>query len=218
MLELLDEKDPLLQKCGVCIISFLFRNHQALVERNILGPTRKALLPSGTNASEILSDDESIRTSLHRLEVIASNSTQPLNSSAIRPLLQNLFLLSVYTHEPHQTSINAQVSHILTSYFASSPSSAIDVLHLVRYVLDISAAQGWMYAPGATGGIAIRRARESDTSNVRFDEILVRVAAVVEMIGKTSEDIKSEVFVGVIRTWLSPHDDDPLLYSSILHN
>ena len=69
-----------------------------------------------------------------------------------------------------------------------------------------------MYTPGGTGGVAIRRASEGDIHDVGYEEIFARVATVVEIIEKASDDIKSEIFVGVVRRWLSPRDEDLLLY------
>jgi hypothetical protein len=214
VLDLLDEKDTLLGKCGVSIISFLVRNHAALVERSILEPIRKPLLPSGTISNEIISTDESIRQCLRRLEVITLNSGQALISSAIRPLVKNLFLLSVYTRESHHSNIKTQVVHLLSSYLASTPSPATDVLDLVEQISVTSNAEGWIYTPGGTGGVAIRRATKGDIHDVGFEEIFTRVATVVEIIGKASDEIKSEIFVGVVRRWLSPRDEDLLLYFS----
>jgi hypothetical protein len=214
VLDLLDEKDTLLGKCGVSIISFLIRNHATLVERNILEPIRKPLLPSGTISMEIISADESIRLCLRRLEVITSNSGQALIYSAIRPLVTNLFLLSVYAHESHHSNIKTQVAHLLSSYLASTPSPATDVLDLVEQLSVTSYAEGWMYTPGGTGGVAIQRAAVGDIHDVGYEDIFGRVATVVEIIEKVSDDIKSEIFVGVVRRWLSPRDEDLLLYFS----
>jgi len=218
VLDLLDEKDTLLGKCGVSIISRLVRNHAGLVERNILEPIRKPLLLSGTISIDIISTDESIRQCLRRLEVITSNSGQVLIYSAIRPLVKNLFLLLVYTHESHHSNIKTQVAHLVSSYLASTPSPATDVLDLVEQLSVTSYVEGWMYTPGGTGGVAIRRATEGDIHDVGFEEIFTRVATVVEIIAKASDDIKSEIFVGVVRRWLSPRDEDLLLYFLPLQN
>ena len=182
------------------------------MELNILERIRKPLLPSGTISNEVISTDESISQCLRRLEVITSNSVQALISSAIHALVKNLFLLSVYAHESHHFNIKTQVAHLLSSYLASTPSPATGVLDLVEQLLVTSHAEGWMYTPGGTGGIAIRRVTEGDIREVGFEEIFTRVAMVVEIIAKTSDDIKSEIFVGVVRRWLSPRDEDPLLY------
>ena len=204
-----------MQKCGVSVISFLFQNRKALLEPYILQPIRKSLSSFGSNATDIISTDKAIRTSLRRLEIIISNSAPPLISSAIQPLVKNLFLLSVYTHDSPHSSIRIQAKHILTVYLASTSAAATDALQLVEQLLATCIAEGWTYTPGGTGGIAIRRATETDVPDIGFENIFARVAVLVEIIEKTSDDVKSEIFVGVLTRWLSPNDEDPLSYVSL---
>ena len=179
------------------------------------------LLPSIDQISasvDVISTDEAIEKTLQRLVVITTNPSPQLFSFLLKPVLLNLFLLSVYTQNTFHTIAKTQATKLLESYLNSSSSSAADALDLVQRVLWTNTGEGWTYSAGDHGGIAIRRVETTDVHELGFDEISFRISTIIEIIHGTSIDVKSEIFVGIIRLWLSPHDDDPLSYSpEMLH-
>jgi hypothetical protein len=219
VIELLDEKDPLLRTAGVHIISFLLNHHTKYVGRYILEPIQAPLLPlEGKVASsvDLISSDDSIEKALLRLEVAIANHSSTFASPLVRPVLLNLFLLAAYTSNTFHSNIRKQVTHLLKSYLKSSSSGATDTLSLIERLVWTSNENGWTYTPGAQGGIAIRCVTSTETADIGFDEITVRIAIIIDIIRETSDDMKSEIFVGIIRHWFSPHEDNPLQYISYL--
>lgn len=217
VIDLLDERDVLLRSAGVHILSFMIVRHSKFVQKYILEPIQSPLLPSKdqitTSSTDIISSDELIEGALQRFDTITSNPSPILISMLFRPLLFNLFLLSVYTQNTFHAKIRGQVTQFLVLYLKSSSSAATDVLYLVERMLRTSIDEGWIYAPGENGGIAIRKITVEDTHELGFDEISTRVSIIIEILKEASSDVKSEIFVGIIRQWLSPHKDNPLLYT-----
>ena len=212
---LLDEKDVLLQSSGVHIISFMAIRHAELVRQFILQPIQSPFLPSKdqmSGAISIISTDEAIEKTLQRLVVVTTNPSPQLISLLMQPLILNLFLLSVYTQNTFHANLRAQTIQLLESYFKSSSSSVTDALHLVERLLWTTTSEGWTYSAGDHGGIAIRRVESGDVHELGFDDISARVSTIIEITRGASNDMKSEIFVGIIRQWLSPHDEDPLSY------
>lgn len=214
MTNLLDEKDVLLQKTGSHIISFMFSRHAELVDKYIFEPIRLALLPSEEgikNSIDVISTEESIEKAVHRLEALLSMPSSSLISLLFRPLALNVFLLSIYTQGTFHTKMGDRTRQLLSSYIISSSCPVVDVLYLVERLLDSTIDQGWTFTAGSDGGIAIRRATDTDIRPLGFDETTRRISVLIEILRRTPDDVKTEVFVGVIRRWLSPHqDDDPL--------
>ena len=207
-----------MRKAGAHIISFLLLRHSILVQRNILEPIRSPFLPSDGDLSKnvgIISSDESIRKALQRIEDILSNHFPGLISSLLQPILLNLFYLTAYTQNTVHQQIKAQVTRILTAYLSASSCPGADVLRLVENISHTPSAYGWTYTPGDQGGIAIRRTTADDSHDTDFDTISSRVLIIVETLRDTSDMVKSEVFVGVIRYWLSPRQDDPIRYHRV---
>ena len=191
--------------------------HSKLVQKYLLGPIQLPLVPLRDQSTEIISTDESIEKTLRRLEVIISNPSSPtLTSLLFQPLLLNLFLLSVYTSSTFHTKVKSQVTRILASYFTASSSAATDAIHLIEQIVRVPADEGWTYAPGDSGGIAIRRVTIEDTYEYGFEEISKRVSIIIEILRETSDNVKSEIFVGIIRHWLSPYDENPLQYKLLV--
>jgi hypothetical protein len=217
VIDLFDEKGPLLQNSGINIISFMLIRHSKLVQKYLLEPIQLPLLPLRNQSTEIISTDESIERALRRLEVIISNPSSPtLISLLFQPLLLNLFLLSVYTSSTFHTKVKSQVTQLLASYFTASSSAATDAIHLIEEIVQVPADEGWTYAPGDEGGIVIRRVTIGDTHEYGFEEISNRVSVIVEILRETSNDVKSEIFVGIVRHWLSPYDENPLQYEFLI--
>jgi hypothetical protein len=215
-MELLDEQDSLLSASASHIISFLFSQHSDLVSRHLLSPIQSVFLPkpdfSKTNSGDLLSDDETIRHFLKQLQLITSNPSPTLITALLRPILFTLFLLSVYTHGTHHTISSSQASQILESYVKSSTSPAADILNLTKKILSRSESQGWSFVAGETGGVDIR-STSKETDDLGLDNIQTRVEVLMEILQQASEDVKSEVFVGVIRQWLHPESkDNPMRY------
>jgi hypothetical protein len=193
----------------------MFAQHSNLVTRYILNPLREPLLtPTNYTASESIgasSDGEPIAKALRRLGLIVSTPLQNLVLASIRSLLVNLFLLGAYTATAPHAADYEQVSLILQSYLAIALSPAEDAMYLVDRILHTSTTDGWTYTAGSAGGISIRRAVNDEI--IGPDETQARVQLVLEVLANSSSDVKSEVFVGIIRRWLSPVDDDsPMKY------
>jgi hypothetical protein len=213
---LLDEKDALLQTSGVHIISFMAIRHSELVRQFILQPILSPLLSSKdqiSGAISIISTDEAIEKTLQRLVVITTNPSPLLISLLMQPLILNLFLLAVYTQSTFHANLRTQTVQLLGSYLKSSSSSVTGALHLVERLLWTTTSEGWTYSTGGHGGIAIRRVESGNVHELGFDEISARVSTIIEITRGASNDVKSEMFVGIIRQWLSPHDEDPLWYA-----
>lgn len=212
VIDLLDEKDPLLQNAGAHIVSFMSMRQPSLVEKHLLAPIRSPLLPTNDallSVDEVYSNDESIARTLQRVETITSNHLPSLISSLLQPILLNLFLLACYTHSSLNSKIHAQAVEFVRMYFALLSSTTTDALDLIGRSLYLSEYEGWTYSPGDHGGIAIFRVTETSERSMDLDEISKRVSVIVEVLGHASNDIKSEVFVDIVRHWLS-QEDDPL--------
>lgn len=215
MVGLLDESDVLLQTSGVTIISFMIIHHAELVRQFILQPIQSPLLPSKDQilgAISIISTDEAIEKILERLVIVTTNPSPQLISLLMQPLLLNLFLLAVYTKDTLHVNLRAQTIRLLETYFKFSSSSVADALHLVERLLWTATNKGWTYSAGDHGGISIRRVESGKLHELGFDEISARVSTIIEIIRGASDDVKSEIFVGIIRRWLSPDDENPLSY------
>jgi len=74
----------------------------------------------------------------------------------------------------------------------------------------------WEYAPGDHGGVAIQAVAIDDIKSLDWEEISVRISVFLDITAKTSEQVKSAVFVGIMRLWLSPesllHEGGDLTY------
>jgi hypothetical protein len=193
----------------------MFIRHAELVDQYIFGPIRLPLLPSKgrieKNSVDVISTDESIERAVQRLEELLSTPSLTLVSLLFRPVALNVFLLSVYAQGTSHTKMGERTIQLLGSYMASSSSPAIDVLHLVERLSHIATDEGWTFTAGGEGGIAIRRTTDTDILSLGFDDIARRISVLIEILRETSDDVKTEVFVGVIRRWLSPHHDDDFL-------
>jgi hypothetical protein len=221
VVELLDERDILLQTSGVHIISFMVIRHAELVRQFILEHIQSPLLPSKDQMSgsvSTISTDEAIEKTLQRLVVITMCHSPELISLLMQPLLLNLFLLAVYTQNTFHANFRAQTIQLMDYYLKSSSSSVTDALHLVERLLRTTTNEGWTYSAGDHGGIAIRQAESRNVHELGFDEISARVSTIIEITKGASNDVKSEIFVGIIRHWLSPHEEDPLSYGPEIFN
>lgn len=215
MVALLDERDVLLQTSGVNIISFMIIHQAELVRQFILQPIQSPLLPSKdqmSGAISIISTDEAIEKTLERLIVITTNPSPQLISLLMQPLLRNLFLLAVHTKDTFHANLRAQTIRLLETCFKFSSSSVADALHLVERLLWTATNDGWTYSAGDHGGISIRRVESGYLHELGFDEISARVSSIIEITKGASHAVKSEIFVGIIRHWLSPDDENPLSY------
>jgi hypothetical protein len=216
IIELLDEKDVLLQKAAVHIISYMFPRHSIFLEHYILKPIRSSLLPSKDEilrAVDIISNDASITTALRRIESLVSTPYPALLSSLLRPLLLNLYILAAYIHKSPRASLKQQVLHILRTYVTAAPSAAQDVFYFIDRMLYSATSEGWTWTAGDEGGIAIRRTTADDVNeDMGMDEVQARVELIVEILGGASDDVLSEVFVGIMRRWLSSGDNNPIQY------
>jgi len=193
------------------IISFLSTQHPALVSRHILNPVQAVFSPntvtSTIGSGGLLSDDEGVRHTLKQLQLISSNPTPSLITALLSPILFNLFLLLVYTHGSHHSVLRSQVTQLLEAYLKYSTSPASGLLDLTRNLLSTSESQGWSFAVGETGGVAIRRTPQTK-DDLGLDDIQIRVEVFMEISQHASEEVKSEVFVGVIKQWLKPELKD----------
>ena len=173
------------------------------------------LLPSQdlvTKMPEAITSDELLETTIRRLEIVTSVPSPTLISPWLRPLARNLFVLAVYAMAMSRLEINSSVRQILEKYIGSLPSSS-DLLVLLDLILFVPSTEGWVFAPGDTGSICIRRATSADSITLGFDEINSRIFIFVDVLKTASDDVKSEIFVGIIRRWFSPHEDDYMKYS-----
>jgi hypothetical protein len=201
-------------------MSAMFTHHADLVTRYILNPLRDPFLtpftPTGSASVEAISNGESISKALRRLSIVPSAPLPHLILALLHPLLLNLFLLGGYAATAPHSAEYKQVSALLQSYMGMALSPVEDAMSLVDRIMYISAADGWMYAAGDTGGISIRRASSDEVDEfIDYSEIQARVQLVIEMLENTSSDVKSEVLVAIIRRWLSPvYEDSPMLYTS----
>lgn len=212
VLELLDENDPLLSASATHIISLLFSQHSELVSRHILNPVQTPLSPRPeVNSGGLLSEDEAVQHSLKQLQVISSNPTPALITALLRSILFTLLLLSVYTHGTHHSVIRTQVNQLLETYIKSSSSPAVDILDLTKKITLSTETQGWSLVAGETGGIAIRSTSE-ERELLDLEEIQTRVEVLIEILEKASDEVKSEIFVGVIRQWLHPESDNSMRF------
>jgi len=211
VLELLEEDDPLLSASAAHIIAFLSTQHPALVSRDILSPVQAVFSPNPVTSifgsGGLLSDDEAVRHSLKQLQLISSNSTPSLITALLSPILFNLFLLLVYTHGSHHSVLRSQVTQLLEAYLKYSSSPASGLLDLTRNLLSTSESHGWSFAAGETGGVAIHRIPQTK-DDLGLDDIQTRVEVFMEISQHASEEVKSEVFVGVIKQWLKPELKD----------
>jgi len=73
----------------------------------------------------------------------------------------------------------------------------------------------WTFGPGGHGGVAVRRIATAETLDL--NSIQSRIESLLEILEKTPENTKSEIFVGIVRKWLSPQDEmDPMQYIPVL--
>jgi hypothetical protein len=200
-------------------MSAMFTHHADLVTRYILKPLRDPFLTSfdhaGSGSVEAISNGDSISKALRRLSIVPSAPLPNLVLALLHPLMLNLFLLGAYAATTPHSAEYKQVSALLQLYMGMALSSFEDAMYLVDRIMDISADDGWTYAAGDSGGISIRQASNDDLGElIDYSEIQARVQLVIEMLEKTSSDVKSEVLVAIIRRWLSPVDEDsPMLYT-----
>jgi len=209
----------LLGKTAVHIMAFLVARHLDLVQRFILQEVRQPLNPSKsdtTTPSDEISSDAAIELTLTRLELFISEANPFLVSAVFQPILPNLFLLLVHVQNTFHTQLKGRITKILKVNFASSWSAMVDACHLVERILQRSEDEGWTFAAGSSGGIAIRKVDGMESMPLRFDQITIRISTFVELLKDSSDEVKSRVFVGVIRKWLIPKSDDPLQYAICL--
>jgi hypothetical protein len=194
----------------------MFPRHSSLVIRYFLDPIRSSLLPSKDEVSravDVISDDASVAKAFQRLEALTSEPFPTFISSLLRPLLFNLYLLSAYLRPTPRSTLKKKVLQLFRRYLKVASSPAKAVLYLVHRMLYLSVAEGWTWTPGDEGGIEIRRSVSDDQSlGLGLEEVGARVEVIVEVVGTTSDDVLSEVFVGIMRRWLAPEDDNPIQY------
>jgi len=166
--------------------------------------------------SDEISSDATIELTLTRLEIFMSEANPLLVSAVFQPILSNLFLLLVHVQNTFQTQFKERITKVLKMNFRSSWSAMVDASHLVERILRRSEDEGWKFAAGSSGGIAIRKVDGMESAALGFDQILARISTFVDLLEDSSDEVKSSVFVGVIREWLTPKSDDPLQYMSHL--
>ena len=215
MIDLLDDKDFLLQREGAHIIAHLSFRYVDLVTKHILDPIRLPLLPSEKlvgKAECVVTSDELVETTLKRLLTITSIPSPTLIATTLKPLLRNLFVLAAYTGSTPHAHIKAQVIQVLEKYTSSASSD--DVLSLLDLLLSTSFSERWTYTAGGHGGVAIRRLSDNDSRELGLDEITARISVIIEVLSTAPESVKSRTFVRIIRQWLSLNDEKPLEYGS----
>src|SRR5579862_7150448 len=215
-MELLDEDDTLLSTSAAHIIAFVFSQHSELVKHHVVGPIQSALCPqvdaSQPKPGDLLLEDEALRRSLRKLQLIVSVPSPVLTSAILSPVLFTLFLLSVYTHGTHHIQLRAHVTELLDSYVTSSSSPVNAILDLTQKMLVSTQSLGWQFVAGDTGGIAIRASSETVTGS-GLDEIQMRVEVIMEILDKAPEYVKAESFIWVMRHWLhSKSTSDPMRF------
>jgi hypothetical protein len=197
----------------------MFPRHLGLVRQYFLDPIRSSLLPSKddvSRAADIISDDASVAKALKGLETLTSEPFPTLISSLLRPLLLNLYLLSAYLHPTPRSNLKTKVLQLFHRYVKAASSPTEDILYLVHRMLYSSTADGWMWTPGEEGGVAIRRSTSDDQSQERgLEADGARVEVIVAIVGIASDDVLSEVFVGIMRRWLAPEDDNAMQYTPL---
>lgn len=216
MIDLLDEREPLLGKTSVHLIAFMIARHQSDVQKYILDPIRRPLNPQFPAADAEISSDTAVGETLKRLELFVSEASQILISSTFQPILRPLFLLLVHVQDTFHTQLKDRLTVLLKTYFSASFSATADALVLVHHFLDQSESEGWTFAAGSSGVVAIRKAESVPT--LGFDEIVTRISTFVEILRDSADELKSAVFVAVIREWLAPKQDDPLRYPPCVPN
>jgi hypothetical protein len=98
----------------------------------------------------------------------------------------------------------------------AAPFAAQDLFSLIDRMLYSTTSEGWTWTAGAEGGIAIRRTTTDDTNeNMGMDKVQARVELIVEILDGASDDLLSEVFVGIMKRWLSSCDNNPIQYEII---
>ena len=228
---LLDEKDPLVQNAGVQIIHSLYGKYQnpayrGFVEAHTLDKIASPFLPLlvhghpyGDYNFMVIYDDLEIEKAVNRIEVVASNQVPGL-TNALKPALKNLFLLAVYTSTHPHSKLKEQIMRIFEAASSSLDSPAVWLLSLVSEMFDNnhhvqtgdpSKYSEWEYAPGDHGGVAIRVIEPDVAKSPDFEEISVRISVFLDITANISEQAKSDVFVGILRLWLSP---DSSLYKT----
>jgi hypothetical protein len=208
VIDLLDEREPLLGKTSVHVIAFMNARHQTDVQKYIFDPIRRPLNPPFPDAVGEISSDTAVSETFKRLEIMISEASPILISSTLQPILRPLFLLLVHVQNTFQAQLKDRLMALLKTYFTSSFSATADALDLVHHLLDQSEHDGWAFAAGSSGGVAIRKAQSVPA--LGFDEIVTRISTFVEILGESADELKSDVFVAVIREWLAPKQNDPL--------
>jgi len=209
----------LLGKTAVRIIAFLSAHHLDLVQQFILEEVRRPLNPSRSDTamlSDEISSDATIELTVTRLEIFMSEANPLLVSALFQPILSNLFLLLVHAQNTFHTQFKERITKVLKMNFRSSWSAMVDASHLGERILRRSEDEGWTFAAGSSGGIAIRKVDGTESAPLGFAQIIARISTFVDLLKDASDELKSWVFVGVIREWLTPKSDDPLQYASNL--
>jgi hypothetical protein len=186
----------------------MIARHQSDVRKYILDPIRRPLNPPFSASDDELSSDTAITETLKRLEVIVSEASPILISSVLQPILRPLFLLLVHVQNTFHTQLKDRLTTLLKTYLSVSFSATADALDLVHHFLDQPESDGWTFAAGSSGGVAIRKAESVPT--LGFDEIVTRISTFVEILKDSTDELKSAVFVAIIREWLAPKQEDPL--------
>jgi len=215
VIELLDEKDVLLQRAAAHIITQLMTKHEAFVARYIFDLIQEPLLPrpSDSMMNDVVFEDTAVEICLNRLEKITLNPAPPLVISLLQPILPNLFLFLAYTQTAPQSLLKSKILNLIQTYLTASPTPLKDVLSLIERMLYVP--PDWTFGPGGHGGVAVRRISTAETLDL--NSIQSRIENLLEILEKTSENTKSEIFVGIVRKWLSSQDEmDPMQYIPVL--
>ncbi|KAH0609059.1 uncharacterized protein H6S33_001287 [Morchella sextelata] len=150
--------------------------------------SNKALIPEHT-----------LSQTLTRLStLLTAHPTPSVPHRLLTPLLPALWALTIFALTTsrstwHTRALSLLHTHIKTS---TSPSAVLAALH--DHILTAGGAT-WRFGPGADGGVEVR----AGASEVRVDEVEVRVGAFVEVLSQAPEDAIAEFFLGVLRAWLA---------------
>jgi hypothetical protein len=210
VISLLDDRDAVIQRVATHILAHLVLKDAASVEKSIFNPIREPLSLGSTTSdyADVIFEDTAVERSLSSLERIVLNPSPSLVISLLQPVLLNLFLLLAYTQSTPQSYLRSRVLNLMHSYLTASSAPLQDLLNLNEKIFYVPE---WTFAPGGHGGVEIRRTSSLESVNLEF--IQFRIESLLEILEKTSEATKSEVFVGIVRKWLSPQSEaDPLRY------
>jgi len=96
----------------------------------------------------------------------------------------------------------------MQTYFTASQSPSQGLLYILERLAETP--PNWTFTPGEHGGVAIKQ--NSSPQAIDLNSIQNRVESFLEILDKTSDDTKSEVFIGIVRKWLSLlGESDPVL-------